>query len=60
MKELFAEFGEITSVRLLNRRTDLPGKCFLEFQEATSAAAAVTAAGEKGGFELHGEMMRVE
>ena len=35
MKTIFGEYGSIVSVRLLNRRTDLPGKCFLEFEETS-------------------------
>lgn len=43
MEEMFKEYGTIISTRLLNRRPDLPGKCFLEFEEKAMAEAAIAA-----------------
>ena len=41
MEKLFGEYGHIISTRLLNRRPDLPGKCFLEFEEKDMAQKAI-------------------
>ena len=41
MEELFKEYGDIISTRLLNRRPELPGKCFLEFSDKEMAQNAI-------------------
>jgi RNA recognition motif-containing protein len=42
---------------MLNYRSDLTGKCFVEFYDADSAAKAME--GAKEGVELNGEQMNV-
>ena len=58
MRELFKDYGEINTVNMLNYRSDLSGKCFIEFSDVESANKAADALKESG-IEFNGENLKV-
>ena len=48
IRVLFKDYGEITQVNMLNYRSDLTGKCFVEFADAEMASKCSEALAESG------------
>ena len=58
IRTLFKDHGEINLVNMLNYRSDLSGKCFVEFTDADAAVKAAAALKDSG-VDLNGQNFKV-